>query len=73
MPAGSYLVTAERERLAAASRTVTVAAGEAAIVDFELGLSPVREEVTVTASSAVVGAAAAVWIPGSRPDPTALR
>ena len=60
MPAGSYLVTAERERLAAASRTVTVAAGQAAIVDFELGLSPVREEVTVTASSAVVGAAAAL-------------
>ena len=58
VPAGSYLVTAERERLAAASRTVTVAAGETVTADFELSLSPVREEVTVTASAATVGAAA---------------
>ena len=56
VPFGSYQITAERERLTAASRTVTVLAGETATVDFELSLSPVREEVTVTA--AAVGAAA---------------
>ena len=56
VPAGSYQVTAQRDRLAAASRTVTVTAGGTATADFTLSLSPVREEVTVTAPA--VGAAA---------------
>ena len=56
VPVGAYEVTAQRDRLAAASRTVTVTAGGTATADFALNLSPVREEVTVTA--AAVGAAA---------------
>lgn len=55
VPVGSFQVTAQRNRLTAASRTVTVTAGGTATADFELNLSPVREEVTVTA--AAVGAA----------------
>ena len=51
VPAGSYEVLAQREHLTAERRTVTVAAGAAAPVDFTLGLSPVREDVTVTASA----------------------
>ena len=56
VPAGSYQVTAQRDRLAAASRTVTITAGETVTADFALSLSPVREEVTVIAPA--VGAAA---------------
>ena len=56
VPAGAYEVSAQRDRLTAASRSVTVTAGGVATADFELNLSPVREEVTVTA--AAVGAAA---------------
>ena len=56
VPAGSYLVTAQRERLTAGSQTVAVNAGETAAADFELSLAPVREEITVTAPA--VGAAA---------------
>ena len=56
VPVGSYLVTAQRERLTAGSRTVTITAGETVTADFELSLAPVREEVTVTAPA--VGAAA---------------
>ncbi len=56
VPVGSYLVTAQRERLTAGSQTVAVNAGETAAADFELGLAPVREEITVTAPA--VGAAA---------------
>ena len=52
VPAGSYEVPAQREHLAADRRTVTVAAGETAEVDFVLGLSAVHEELTVTASVA---------------------
>ena len=57
VPAGTYDVIAQREQLTAGLQTVSVGAGETAIADFELSLSPVREEVTVTASAAV-GAAA---------------
>ena len=57
VPAGTYDVIAQREQLTAGFQTVTIGAGETAITDFELSLSPVREEVTVTASAAV-GAAA---------------
>ena len=56
VPAGSYEVTAQRDRLTAAGQTVTVTPGGTATADFALNLSPVREEVTVTA--AAVGAAA---------------
>ena len=51
LPAGSYAVLAQREHLTAARQAVTVAAGEIATVDFELALSPVHEDVTVTASA----------------------
>ena len=53
MPAGTYDVLAQREQLTAGYQTVTLGAGETAAVDFELSLSPIREEVTVTASAAV--------------------
>ena len=56
VPVGSYLVTAQRERLTAGSQTVAVNAGETVAADFELSLAPVREEITVTAPA--VGAAA---------------
>ena len=57
VPAGTYDVIAQREQLTAGFQTVTIDTGETATVDFELSLSPVREEVTVTAA-ATVGAAA---------------
>ncbi len=53
VPAGTYDVLAQREQLTAGYQTVTLGAGETAAVDFELSLSPIREEVTVTASAAV--------------------
>lgn len=53
VPAGTYDVLAQREQLTAGYQTVTIGAGETAAVDFELSLSPIREEVTVTASAAV--------------------
>ena len=56
VPVGSYTVVAERERLSADHQMVTVTAGSMAIADFELSLSPVREEITVTAEA--VGAEA---------------
>ena len=49
-------MTAQRDRLAAASQAVAVTPGGTATADFTLSLSPVREEVTVTAPA--VGAAA---------------
>ncbi len=57
VPAGSYVVTAQREHLTTVQETVTVAAGATASVDFALSLSPLREEVTVIAE-ATVGAEA---------------
>ena len=48
--ASSYEVLAQREHLTAGRQMVTVDPGEAATVDFVLGLSPVHEDVTVTAS-----------------------
>ena len=53
IPAGSYVVTAQREHLATVRQEVTVAPGETASVEFELGLPPLREEVTVTAEAKV--------------------
>ena len=57
VPAGEYVVSAQREHLATVQQPVTVAGGETASVDFTLSLSPVREEVTVTAQ-ATLGAEA---------------
>ena len=57
IPAGAYVVTAQREHLTTGQQAVTVTVGETASVDFVLGLSPLREEVTVTAE-ATVGAEA---------------
>ena len=50
VPAGSYEVLAQREHLTAGRQMVTVDPGGTATVDFVLGLSPVHEDVTVTAS-----------------------
>ena len=52
VPAGSYEVLAQREHLTAGRQTVNVDADQAVTVDFVLGLSPVHEDVTVTASVA---------------------
>ncbi len=51
VPAGSYEVLAQREHLTGARQTVNVDPGQAATVDFVLELSPVHEDVTVTASA----------------------
>ena len=50
VPAGSYEVLAQREHLTAGRQMVTVDPGATATLDFVLGLSPVHEDVTVTAS-----------------------
>ena len=57
VPTGEYVVSAQREHLTTEQQPVTVAAGETAGVEFALSLSPVREEVTVTAE-ATLGAEA---------------
>ena len=51
VPAGSYEVLAQREHVTAGRQTVNVDPGQAATVDFVLELSPVHEDVTVTASA----------------------
>ena len=51
MPAGSYEVVAQREHLTAGRQAVSVVAGQTLAVDFALDLSPVSEELTVTASA----------------------
>ena len=51
VPAGSYEVLAQREHVTAGRQRVEVDPGGDAAVDFVLGLSPVREDVTVTASA----------------------
>ena len=53
VPAGTYDVIAQREQLTAGFQPITIVAGETAAVNFELSLSLLREEVTVTASAAV--------------------
>ena len=50
VPAGRYEVLAQREHLTAGRQTVTVDPDTTTNVDFVLGLSPVHEDVTVTAS-----------------------
>ena len=51
VPAGEYEVVAQREHLTAGRQTVLVEPGGTVTADFVLSLSPVREEVTVTASA----------------------
>ena len=51
LPAGEYEVVAQRDYLTASRQTVRVQPGGAATADFVLSLSPVQEEVTVTASA----------------------
>ena len=55
LPIGVQQVLAQREHLTAERIDVRVAAGETTVQDFVLGLSPIHEEVTVTAT--VAGAA----------------
>ena len=50
VPAGEYEVLAQREHLTAGRQTVIVEPGGTATANFVLGLSPLQEEVTVTAS-----------------------
>ena len=51
VPPGSYEVLAQREHLTAGRQMIALAPGGTATVDFELVLSPVHEDVTVTASA----------------------
>lgn len=51
VPAGTYEILAQREHLTAARRMIAVAAGQDTVADFVLGLSPIHEEVTVTATT----------------------
>ena len=51
VPAGEYEVVAQREHLTAGRQTVLIEPRGTATADFVLSLSPVREEVTVTASA----------------------
>ena len=51
VPAGEYEVVAQREHLTAVRQTVLVEPGGTVTADFVLSLSPVQEEVTVTASA----------------------
>ncbi len=51
VPPGEYQILAQRESLTAARQNVTVVAGADTAVDVALVLSPVHEEVTVTATT----------------------
>jgi len=48
---GTYEVLAQREHLTAERQSITVMAGQAAAAEFMLDLSPVHEEITVTATA----------------------
>ena len=50
LPPGRYEVLAQREHLTAGRQAVTIAAGQVATIEFLLELSPVHEEITVTAT-----------------------
>ena len=52
VPVGTYQMLAQREHLTAARQTITVDPAQATTVNFILALSPVHEEVTVTATPA---------------------
>ena len=57
VPPGTYEILAQREHLTATRQTITVYAAQVAEVDFALSLSPVHEEITVTANPSGSGAA----------------
>ena len=50
VPSGTYEILAQREHLTARRQTVTIQSEQTSVVDFALELSPVHEEVTVTAT-----------------------
>lgn len=50
VPPGSYDLVAHMHNLTDARRSTTVAPGGTSVVDFQLQVSPLRQEVTVTAS-----------------------
>jgi len=50
VPPGTYRITAHQEGFNDQSKNVTVTAGSAVVADFELRLSGINEEVTITAS-----------------------
>ena len=50
VPAGTYEILAQREHLTAGSQTITIDAEHTTTIHFTLELSPVHEEVTVTAT-----------------------
>ena len=51
VPAGSYEILAQREHLSADRQMVTVTSEQEVVIDFVLRLSPIHEEVTVTATT----------------------
>ena len=51
LPAGTHELLAQREHLTAARQSVVVEPGEIAVAHFVLKLSPVHEELTVTATT----------------------
>ena len=56
VPSGTYSVIAARAGLTSISRNVQVSANETATVDFQLSVSPIRQEITVTATGVEVAA-----------------
>ncbi len=50
LPAGKYTIVVHQEGFSDATKSVVVAAGETATLDFELRLNALREEVNVTGS-----------------------
>jgi iron complex outermembrane recepter protein len=50
VPPGTYTVVASRAGLSSQAQMIQVAAGETATADFKLSLSPIQQEITVTAS-----------------------
>ena len=51
VPVGTHEILAQREHLTAARQAVTVSAGGSTVTNFELGLTTVHEELTVTATA----------------------
>ena len=51
VPAGTYEILAQREHLSATRQLITVDSGQTTEMEFELLLSPIHEEVTVTATT----------------------
>jgi iron complex outermembrane receptor protein len=51
VPAGTHEILSQREHLSAGRKTVNVTAGETVTIDFNLDLTTVHEELTVTATA----------------------